>query len=121
MEPKPSVPVAQVPYRIAVATPAPPLDPPGVIVGAHGFKEAPKVGLEPSAFHAASEVFVLPSTIAPARLRRATASASKSGTHSAVRAAPRVVRIPAVAVMSLMVIGTPKPGPIRSGSVIMSR
>src|SRR5215213_8288458 len=49
--------------------------------------------------------------IAPAAFSRATAGASFSGTYSLRRTEPLVVRIPAVSIVSLIVIGTPCNGP----------
>jgi hypothetical protein len=55
-----------------------------------------------------SGVVVLPIRIAPARLRRATATASTCGTVSEKRREPEVVRTPAVCTRSLAENGTPK-------------
>ena len=80
MDPPPSVPTARGPSPAATAAPAPPLDPPGVMSRFHGFLVAPKSGLSVVPLWPNSGVLVLPIRMAPAPLRRSTATASSSGT-----------------------------------------
>src|SRR5436305_1368643 len=87
IEPPPSVPSATGPQPLATATAAPPLEPPGVSAGFHGFLVTPKRGFSVTALWPNSDVLVFPMTMAPAALRRATAIASSSGTWSAERRA----------------------------------
>ncbi len=61
-----------------------------------------------------SGVLVLPSTMAPAAFRRATTSASSSGTWCSKILLPHVVRMPFVGVRSLIDTGTPCSGPRRA-------
>src|SRR5262245_35449923 len=82
IEPPSSVPTASGPRPAATATPAPPLEPPQVWAGDHGFGVAPRSGLSVTPLCAYSGVVVLPTTIAPAARRRATTTASASGTKS---------------------------------------
>ena len=103
------------PYPIATATPAPPLDPPAVSAGFHGLRAGPTRTLPASAFQPPSQVVVLPTMIAPAACSRLTATALTAGTVYAPASDPRVVRIPAVGVRSLTVIGTPNSGPRAAG------
>ena len=79
-EPPRSVPWARGPSPVARATAPPPVEPPGVSVGFHGLRVTPKTALNVLAPAPNSGVFVLPSTMAPAALRRVTTSASSSGT-----------------------------------------
>ena len=58
-----------------------------------------------------SGVLVLPSTMAPAAFSRRTTSASSVGTLSLNSGEPKVVRMPAVGVMSLMTTGRPCSAP----------
>ena len=93
---------------------APPELPPGVRSRSYGFDVRPKTSLSVSSDHVNSGVFVLPSTIAPAALIRATTVASRSGTRSRQPTVPAVVRRPAVSSESLIVHGTPWSGPAGS-------
>src|SRR5208282_5500649 len=93
---------------VAAATAAPPLDPPGVILGFHGLRVMPVKGLSVTPFQPNSGVVVLPSSTAPASRRRATAGASSSHGWSGERALePRKVGQPLVKSRSLMLAGTP--------------
>ncbi len=114
IEPPPSVPSATGPQPLATATAAPPLEPPGVSAGFHGFLVTPKRGFSVTALWPNSDVLVFPMTMAPAALRRATAIASSSGTWSAKSREPPVVGSPRVKRTSLIETGTPWSGP--SGS-----
>ncbi len=99
-EPPPSVPVASGARPIINAAPLPPEEPPGDQSGAHGLRVSPKSRFDANPSKANSGRFVLPTTIAPAARRRATASQSRSaggasarssetGTSSAARRSPR--------------------------------
>jgi hypothetical protein len=57
---------------VASATAAPPLEPPQVSAVFHGLRVAPKTALKVLPPAPNSGVLVLPTTIAPARLRRST-------------------------------------------------
>ena len=69
---------------VASATAAPPLLPPQVLVRSYGFSVDPNTGLNVCEPAPNSGVFVLPTTIAPARRRRSTSSESSDGTKSLV-------------------------------------
>src|SRR5437762_33068 len=114
IEPPPSVPSASGPQPLATAAAAPPLEPPGVSAGFHGFRVTPKSGFSVTALWPNSDVLVLPRSTAPAAFRRATAIASSSGTWSAKSREPPVVVSPRVKRTSLIETGTPWSGP--SGS-----
>ena len=79
-EPPRSEPWAMGPMPVASATPAPPLEPPQVSAGSHGFRVAPKTALNVLPPAPNSGVFVLAKTMAPAALSRSTTSASSFGT-----------------------------------------
>ena len=111
IEPAPSEPCANGPIPEETAAAAPPLDPPAVRPSRHGFCVLPCTRLVVSPFHPYSEVLLFPSITAPARYRRSTSGASSAGTSSAWSSDPRVVRMPAVAVRSLIETGTPATGP----------
>ena len=64
----------------ATATAEPPEEPAGLKAGFHGLRVGPNSTLLVLAPQANSGVLVLASTMAPAALRRRTASASSSGT-----------------------------------------
>src|SRR5215470_5838728 len=78
MEPAPSEPWWSGPRPAAAAAPAPALEPPELIAGFHGLRVMPVSGLSPSAFQPNSGLVVLPTRIAPARVRRPTNGASTS-------------------------------------------
>ncbi len=75
-----SVPCAIGTMPVATATADPPEEPAGLSAQFQGLRVAPKSAFTVFAPVANSGVLVLPSTIAPAALRRLTASASSSGT-----------------------------------------
>ena len=79
-EPPVSEPWASGPMPVASATAAPPLEPPQVRAGFHGFRVGPNTALNVLPPAPNSGVLVLPTTIAPARFRRSTVIASSSGT-----------------------------------------
>src|SRR5262249_25254958 len=106
-EPPRSEPWAMGPMPVATATAAPPLEPPQVSSGFHGFRVAPKTALNVFPPAPNSGVFVLPTTMAPAALRRWTTSPSASGRWSWKMRAATVLRIPLVANRSLIDTGTP--------------
>ena len=70
------------PMPVATATAAPPLEPPQVSAGFHGLRVAPNTALNVFPPAPNSGVFVLPTTMAPAALRRWTTRSSASGTWS---------------------------------------
>ena len=78
MEPPPSVAVASGTMPAASAAAEPPLEPPGVRSRFQGLRVGPKRSLSVKGTWPNSGVFVLPTMIAPAAFRRATAASSKS-------------------------------------------
>ncbi len=75
-----SVPWAIGSIPLATATAEPPEEPAGLNAGFHGLRVGPNSALVVLAPHPNSGVLVLASTMAPAALRRRTASASSAGT-----------------------------------------
>ena len=100
-DPPPSVPSASGPWPLATAAAAPPLDPPQVRSRLQGLRETPETRLVVMPLWPRAGVVVLPRRIPPAAFRRATATASRSGTLPAKTAEPNVVRTPAVGTRSL--------------------
>src|SRR6267378_1970816 len=78
-----SVPCAKGAIPVATATADPPEDPAGLNAGFQGLRVTPNTSLNVLAPAPNSGVLVLPSTMAPAALRRRTTSASSVGTLSA--------------------------------------
>src|SRR5215470_6221668 len=76
IDPAASVPRCNAPIPSAAATAAPPLEPPGVVVGFQGLRVGPVSGLSVSAFQPNSGVVVLPTKTAPCSRNRATEGAS---------------------------------------------
>src|ERR1700686_4515683 len=74
-----SVPCASGTIPVATATADPPEDPAGLNAGFQGLRVTPNPSLNVLAPAANSGVLVLPSTMAPAALRRRTSSASSAG------------------------------------------
>ncbi len=110
IDPAPSEPI-ETPHRpAAAATPAPPLEPPGVYAGFHGFRVAPNASVSVNGQIVSSGVSVLPTTIAPAERRRATTSESARHGSSLVARLPQAVPAPATSVSSLIETGTPSSG-----------
>src|SRR5712691_5635918 len=110
IDPPPSLPCATGTRPAASAAAAPPLDPPGVSSGFHGFRVAPLSSDSVKAVVPNSGVLVFPRITNPACRRRRTTAVSRSGTYSANAREEYVVRMPAVAVRPLMAIGTPRNG-----------
>src|SRR5579872_2352093 len=112
MEPPVSDPSDRGTSPAATAAADPPLEPPGIRSSAHGLRTGPAVDAVFSFDDpiANSSQLVLPTTIAPARSRRATAVASYGGTYSASMRDEAVVRTPQVHRLSLSAIGTPASG-----------
>src|SRR3990172_8563849 len=77
-EPPRSEPWASGPMPVASATAPPPVEPPQVSAGFHGFFVGPKTALKVLAPAPNWGVLVLPTMIAPAAFRRSTISASWS-------------------------------------------
>ena len=82
MEPPPSVPTCSAPSPAAAAAEAPPLLPPGVRSRCHGLRVGPKTRLWVAPIQPKVGVFVLPTMMPPAALRRSTIGASSVGTLS---------------------------------------
>jgi hypothetical protein len=123
IEPNPSLAWAIGRMRAPTAAAAPPLEPPEIRVGSHGFRVAPyscgsQVRERPS-----SHVLVRPNTTSPACFRRRTCSLSAAaGGVSAKNRDPRAVTTPASeAVRSLRRYGTPRSGPSGRPSAIAFR
>src|SRR6185312_16392502 len=114
MEQPKSVPCASGTMPVATATAEPPDEPAGLSAGFHGLRVGPNSALLVLAPQANSGVLVFASTMAPDALRRRTTSASSSGTWSLNNGDAKVVRMPAVGVMSLIATGKPCRAP--SGS-----
>src|SRR5262249_27193635 len=82
MEQPKSVPWASGTMPVATATAEPPDEPAGLSAGFQGLRVAPNTAFTVLAPVANSGVLVLPSTMAPAALRRPITSASSDGTLS---------------------------------------
>ena len=106
-EPPMSLPSAIGHMPVASATAAPPLLPPAERVRSYGLRVVPKTGLNVWEPAANSGTLVLPSAIVPAARSRAMIRSSESGTLPARIGEPMVVRMPAVAWVSLCRIGMP--------------
>src|SRR5436305_9291942 len=76
IDPPPSVPRWMLPMPRTTAATAPPEEPPGVLRVSHGLRVTPVNGLSVTPFQPNSGIVVLPTTIAPCSLRRATVGAS---------------------------------------------
>src|SRR5262245_8297591 len=123
IDPKPSEACAIGSMRAPTAAAAPPLLPPEMREGSHGFLVGPwstgsHVSESPS-----SQVFVRPKITRPARLSRLTCSLSSAAAGvSAKNFDPRVIGTPAIdAVRSFMRYGTPRKGPSGSPSAMTLR
>src|SRR5262245_45876979 len=81
-DPPRSEPCAIDPMPVATATAAPPLEPPHVSAEFHGFRVAPNTTLNVFPPAPNSGELVLPTTMAPAALRRCTKRSSSLGTWS---------------------------------------
>src|SRR5690606_34306385 len=112
-EPPPSVPTESGAMPSATAAAEPPLDPPLVLVGSHGFPVLPVSGLSVTPFQPNSGLVVLPTNTAPASRSRATEGASAAQSWSAETGFdPRRVGQPWVSSRSLMLVGTPSSAPV---------
>src|SRR5205823_12244240 len=120
IEPPVSEPIASGARRAATAAADPPLDPPGVRSSAHGLRVAPNAEFSVDEPIANSSQLVLPTTMAPARSRRATAVASYGGTYDSSIRDPAVVRTPRVQRLSFSATGTPASGASRHRSRVRS-
>src|SRR5262245_22443930 len=96
IEPPMSLPTSPPVSPAASAAAAPPDEPPGVRAGSHGLFVVPKIGFVVCTSLASVGTLVLPKITAPAARRRATTTASASGTCVAIGVQPHVVRSPAV-------------------------
>src|SRR5437667_400624 len=95
----------------ASAAAPPPVDPPGVRAGSHGFTVRPKIGLSACQSARTGGTFVLPTMTAPALRTRVVAGASWSETKRDHSGTPTVVRRPVTLIDSFSVIGRPRSGP----------
>ncbi len=111
IEPPPSVPSATGANPAATAATDPPLDPPGVSVGAHGLPVTPNRALAVYPSIANSGVLVLPSKMAPAARTRATGNSSRLARALPNIRLPKAAGIPAATRLSFMATGTPSNGP----------
>jgi len=102
--------------RAATAAADPPLDPPGVRSSAHGLRVGPNAEFSVDEPIANSSQLVLPTMMAPARSRRATAVASYGGTNDSRIFDAAVVRTPRVQMLSFSATGTPASGASRHRS-----
>src|SRR4029077_11810030 len=110
-EPPISLPWAIGPIPVAMAAPAPPLDPPADSVGARGFKVRPCNALSAKMRIEKAGVFVRPMITAPARLRLATTGLSAVAMLSRKATTPLSVGQPAWSVLTFIVTGTPCSAP----------
>ncbi len=106
-----SLPWPIAPMPVAVAAAAPPLEPPGVRAGSHGFSVAPCSALSVNQRIEKAGALVRPITMAPARRRLATTGLSRVATRSLKATTPLSVGQPAWSTLTLVVIGTPWSGP----------
>ena len=106
-------------HAVASATASPPLEPPAVRAGFHGFRVSPCRELSVWTRSAMSGRFVRPIGIAPAARIRSTTGGSKGATAFANALTPQVVAVPAKSMFSLIVNGTPCNGPSRSPAAIL--
>src|SRR5262245_13697282 len=95
IEPPISVPNSNAVNPHATEAAGPPEEPPGTRSSDHGLFVVPKTSLKVWTSPDQRGTLVLPKTIAPAPLRRATDGASTLGTYSASSVAPPVERTPA--------------------------
>src|SRR5205823_179334 len=107
IEPAPSVPSARGPRPAATAAPAPPDEPPVVLLTFQGLRVIPVSGLSVTALNPNSGVVVFPIRIPPAARTLATAGASSSATYFSRVREPDMVRTPRVRSKSLIETGRP--------------
>src|SRR5688572_13789244 len=110
MEPPVSEPRAIDAMPAATATADPPLDPPGMRSGAHGFRVGRNAEFSVDEPIANSSQLVFPTTTAPASSSRATTVASNGGTNDSRIRDEAVVLTPRVQRLSLRATGTPASG-----------
>src|SRR5690242_9711394 len=97
-----SVPSSNAVNPQATAAAGPPEEPPGILPTDQGLFVDPKRSLNVCRSPDQRGTLVLPNTIAPAALRRATDGASTAGTWSVNSTAPPVERTPATSMASLI-------------------
>ena len=118
IEPLVSVPTANDAKRNAIAAPEPDEEPQALRDNICGFRVNPPTALQPLIEDsdrklAHSERLVLPNTMAPAALRRATMGASRFVSLSTSAIAPAVVGSSLVSILSFSNTGIPNSGPLR--------
>src|SRR3954467_8807507 len=111
LEPPGSDPGARGATPAAPAAALPPLDPPGTREWSCGLRVGPKAEFSVELPMANSSRFVLPTTIAPAAVRRCTTVASYGGRQPSRIRDEHVVGMPRVHMLSLSATGTPASGP----------
>src|SRR5580692_7656569 len=109
-----SVPRCSGPQPAAPAAPAPALEPPGFWLKSQGLRVRGWKLERPDDSMPKSGIVVLEKIIAPTSRKRAAGGASASAGSSLVVAVPSGTATPLVAILSLMVTGTPSSGPIGS-------
>ena len=106
-----SVPIPPGIMRAATATAVPPLDPPGIMDGSQGLREAPVTALLLVMPKASSCMFAFAPSSAPASKSAFATGAFRGATKSlSDPVAPLVVRL-VVSMLSLSASGTPARGP----------
>ncbi len=116
IEPPVSVPIARSHTPAATSAADPPEDPPEVRDGSLGLRVSPTSGCaNPAAY---SRHWVVANTSAPAARSRRTSSASATAGAGSCTGLPKVVAVPATAMMSFTATGWPASGPlaVRSGA-----
>src|SRR4029078_9235714 len=98
----------------AAAAPAPELEPPGFLVRSQGLRVSGWKLERPDDSRPNSGMVVFEKITAPASRRRAAGGASRSAGTCLTLAAPSRTGTPLVAILSLMVTGTPSSTPIGS-------
>src|SRR6476620_8477294 len=106
-EPPMSLPSPMLWIREATTAATPPLLPPALSVGAYGLVVVPRRSLNVCDPAPNSGTLDLPVVTTPAAFNRATIRSSASGMKSLNASEPWVVRIPAVLLVSLCVMGRP--------------
>src|ERR1700716_2279909 len=105
-----SLPWARAPMPVAVAAPAPPLEPPGVTAGSRGFNVRPCSALSVKMRIEKAGALVRPTMMAPAFFRLATTGLSSWAMKSFSGITPLSVGSPAWSTLTLVVTGTPCSG-----------
>ena len=108
-----SVPRPTVAKLAAIATPVPPLDPPGFFARLYGFRICPPTVLKPRTDCAISSMLALAMMMAPAWRSFSITVASSAGRLPANTSLPPVVGMSAVSMLSFTTIGMPWSGPRR--------